>query len=51
MKTNQRRGGSETLLGNVYYCGLIFYLIRLLIIYPFTGSLPLVYDSSVLLIP
>jgi len=51
MKTNQRRGSSETSLGNVYHCGLIFHLIRLLVIYPFAGSLPLVYDSSVLLIP
>jgi hypothetical protein len=45
MKTNQRRGGSETSLGNVYHCGLIFHLIRLLVIYPFAGSVPLVYDS------
>jgi hypothetical protein len=51
MKTNQRRRGSETSLGNTYHCGLIFHLIRLLVIYPFAGSLPLVCDSSVLLIP
>jgi hypothetical protein len=38
-------------LGNVYHCGLIFHLIRLLVIYPFAGSLPLVYESSVLVPP
>jgi hypothetical protein len=42
---------SKTLSGNIYYYSLIFHLIRLLVIYPFAGSLPLVYDSSVLLIP
>jgi hypothetical protein len=51
MKTNQRRRGSEGSLGNVYHCGLIFHLIRLLVIYPFASSLPLVGDSSILLIP
>jgi len=35
---------------NIYNCGLIFHFIRLLVIYPFAGSLPTVHYSSVLLI-
>jgi hypothetical protein len=52
MKINQRRRGSEGLLGNVYHCGLIFYYkIKLLVIYLITGSLPLLYDSSIRIYP
>jgi hypothetical protein len=50
-ENKSEKRGSKTSSGNVYHCSLIFHLIRLLVIYPFAGSLPLVYDSSVLLIP